>query len=96
MPSAAKRLISSNKSSNEYSIDVGETDKTFKAYFKVENFKMISDDYDVSSLSSLSLDGFVIAKPTTARAALTILQTAFLFDLVEHDFEIDSKLDTPC
>ena len=33
-----------NKSSNEYSIDVGETDKTFKAYFKVENFKMISDD----------------------------------------------------
>jgi len=37
-----------NKSSNEYSIDVGESDKTFKAYFKVENFKMISDDYDVA------------------------------------------------
>ena len=37
-----------NKSSNEYSIDVGETDKTFNAYFKVENFKMISDDYDVA------------------------------------------------
>ena len=47
-----------NKSSNEYSIDVGETDKTFKAYFKVENFKMISDDYDVS-ISSQKISHFV-------------------------------------
>ena len=37
-----------NKSSNDYSIEVGETDKTFTAYFKTENFKMVSDDYDVA------------------------------------------------
>jgi len=47
-----------NKSSNEYSIDVGETDKTFKAYFKVENFKMISDDYDVA-ISSQKISHFI-------------------------------------
>lgn len=47
-----------NKSSNEYSIEVGETDKTFKGYFKVENFKMISDDYDVS-ISSQKISHFV-------------------------------------
>ena len=47
-----------NKSSNEYSIDVGETDKTFKAYFKVENFKMITDDYDVA-ISSQKISHFV-------------------------------------
>jgi hypothetical protein len=47
-----------NKSSNEYSIDVGESDKTFKAYFKVENFKMISDDYDVA-ISSQKISHFV-------------------------------------
>ena len=37
-----------NNSSNEYAIEVGETDKKFTAYFKTENFKMISDDYDVA------------------------------------------------
>jgi hypothetical protein len=47
-----------NKSSNEYSIDVGESDKTFKAYFKVENFKMITDDYDVA-ISSQKISHFV-------------------------------------
>ena len=47
-----------NKSSNEYSIDVGDTDKTFKAYFKVENFKMISDDYDVA-ISSQKISHFI-------------------------------------
>ena len=47
-----------NKSSNEYSIDVGETDKTFKAYFKVENFKMITDDYDVA-ISSQKISHFI-------------------------------------
>jgi hypothetical protein len=31
-----------NKSSNDYSVVIGETDKTFTAYFKAENFKMIS------------------------------------------------------
>ena len=37
-----------NKSSNDYSMTVGETNKTFTAYFKAENFKMVSDDYDVA------------------------------------------------
>lgn len=37
-----------NNTSNEYSIDVGETDKSFTAYFRTENFKMIEDDYDVA------------------------------------------------
>ena len=36
-----------NKSSNEYSIDVGETDKSFTGFFRTENFKQIVDDYDV-------------------------------------------------
>ena len=47
-----------NPSSNTYSIDVGETDKTFKAYFKVENFKLILDDYDVV-ISSQKISHFV-------------------------------------
>jgi len=47
-----------NKSSNQYSIDVGETDKTFTAYFKSENFKQISDDYDVT-ISKQKISHFV-------------------------------------
>ncbi len=43
-----KATYKKNKSSNEYSLNVGETDKKFTAYFKAENFKMISDDYDVA------------------------------------------------
>ena len=47
-----------NKSSNEYSLNVGETDKKFTAYFKAENFKMISDDYDVA-ISKQKISHFV-------------------------------------
>ena len=47
-----------NKSSNEYSLTVGETDKNFMAYFKTENFKMISDDYDVA-ISKQKISHFV-------------------------------------
>ena len=47
-----------NKSSNDYSISVGETNKTFTAYFKAENFKMISDDYDVA-ISKQKISHFV-------------------------------------
>ena len=39
-----------NKSSNQYSIDVGESDKKFTAYFRTENFKQIVDDYDVVNI----------------------------------------------
>lgn len=45
-------------SSNDYAIEVGETDKTFTAYFKTENFKMIRDDYDVA-ISQQKLSHFI-------------------------------------
>ena len=47
-----------NKSSNDYSMSVGETDKTFTAYFKAENFKMVGDDYDVA-ISKQKISHFV-------------------------------------
>ena len=47
-----------NKSSNDYSMVVGETNKTFMAYFKAENFKMVSDDYDVA-ISKQKISHFV-------------------------------------
>lgn len=47
-----------NNTSNQYDIDVGSTDKTFTAYFKVENFKMIPDDYDVA-ISSQKISHFI-------------------------------------
>lgn len=45
-------------SSNDYSIEVGQSDKTFKAYFKTENLKMIVDDYDVA-ISQQKISHFV-------------------------------------
>ena len=47
-----------NNSSNAYSMVVGETNKTFTAYFKAENFKMVSDDYDVA-ISKQKISHFV-------------------------------------
>tara|TARA_B110000503_G_scaffold134257_1_gene212958 strand:- start:544 stop:1212 length:669 start_codon:yes stop_codon:yes gene_type:complete len=47
-----------NKSSNDYSTTIGETDKKFTAYFKAENFKMSSDDYDVA-ISKQKISHFV-------------------------------------
>jgi hypothetical protein len=47
-----------NKSSNEYSVNVGESDKKFTAYFKTENFKQIVDDYDVA-ISKSKISHFV-------------------------------------
>ena len=47
-----------NKSSNTYAVDICESDKTFVAYFKAENFKMVTDDYDVA-ISSKKLSHFV-------------------------------------
>ncbi len=41
-------LDKKNKSSNDYSVEIGETDVKFTAFFKAENFKIISDDYDVA------------------------------------------------
>ena len=44
-------------SSNFYSVNVGETDKVFRAIFKSENLKMIPDDYEVI-LSSAGISKF--------------------------------------
>ena len=56
------KLVATDKktpSSNDYSIVVGETDKTFKGLtFKTENFKMIQDDYDVG-ISSQKISHFI-------------------------------------
>ena len=47
-----------NKSSNDYSEVIGETDKKFNAYFKAENLKVIGDDYDVE-ISQQKISHFV-------------------------------------
>ena len=47
-----------NKSSNDYSEIIGETDKKFNAYFKAENLKIIGDDYDVE-ISQQKISHFV-------------------------------------
>ena len=53
-----KALDKKTPSSNDYKIVVGETDKTFTAYFKTENFKMIQDDYDVA-ISQQKISHFI-------------------------------------
>jgi hypothetical protein len=47
-----------NPSSDKYDIEVGETDKTFKAVFKSENLKLMSDTYTVS-ISPKMISNFV-------------------------------------
>ena len=47
-----------NKSSNDYSVVIGTTDKKFKAYFKAENLKIIDGDYDIA-ISSKRISHFV-------------------------------------
>ena len=47
-----------NTSSNEYSVELGETDKTFYGLFRMENFKQIEDDYDVA-ISQKGLAHFI-------------------------------------
>lgn len=37
-----------NDTSNAYEVTIGETDETFKANIKVENLKMLPNDYEVS------------------------------------------------
>ena len=49
---------SKNPSGDVYSIQIGETDKAFKAIFKAENIKIIPGDYDVS-ISSEGISHFV-------------------------------------
>ena len=47
-----------NKSSNEVSTVIGESDVKFTAYFKSENFKMIPDYYDVA-ISKAKISSFI-------------------------------------
>ena len=47
-----------NKSSNEYSVSLGDTDKNFTVFFRMENFKQIEDDYDVA-ISEKGLAHFI-------------------------------------
>ena len=48
---------SKNPSSNEFSVDVGETEETFSFIFKTENFKFIPDEYAVQ-VSSKGISHF--------------------------------------
>ena len=47
-----------NNSSNEYSVSLGDTDKNFTVFFRMENFKQIEDDYDVA-ISEKGLAHFI-------------------------------------
>ena len=46
-----KAVDSKNPSSDVFSVQIGDTDKTFNAYFKYENIKIIPGDYEVSICS---------------------------------------------
>lgn len=39
---------SKNATGNTYSVEIGETNKSFKAIFKLDNLKLISGDYEVT------------------------------------------------
>jgi len=47
-----------DSSTNDYVSEIGTTDKTFKAFFKKENFKLINGDYDVA-ISSQKISHFI-------------------------------------
>lgn len=51
-------MDSKNAASDTYSIDVGETDRVFKAIFRAENLKMIEGDYTLK-ISSKGISQFI-------------------------------------
>lgn len=53
---------------------------------------VVATDMDLSALTALTVRGYSITKPMTARGALEPLQTAFLFDIVESDFKLKAVL----
>jgi hypothetical protein len=52
-----KAIDSKSPTTNNYSIKVGETDKSFRAIFRAENMKMMDGDYDVQ-ISSKGISQF--------------------------------------
>lgn len=54
---------SKNSSADTYSIEIGETNKSFRAIFKSENMKMMDDDYDVI-ISSKGISQFTGSEAT--------------------------------
>jgi len=63
---------SKNPSGDVYSINIGNTDKTFKAIFKSENIKIIAGEYDVT-ISSRGISHF---KGTEAEYWIAVEQTS--------------------
>ena len=49
---------SKNATGNTYSVEIGETTKSFKAIFKLDNLKLISGDYEVT-ISSKGISHFL-------------------------------------
>ena len=47
-----------NPSADTFSVDIGETDKTFRAIFRAENIKIIDGDYQVQ-ISSKGISKFI-------------------------------------
>jgi hypothetical protein len=61
-----------NSSSSNFSVEVGETENTFRVIFKADNMKMIPGDYDVSisskgisHFSSVDVEYFVAIEHTS-------------------------------
>ena len=61
-----------NDNSNEYSLTVGETDKSFEFNFKIENIKLIPGSYNVEisrqllakfTNSNYNLDYYIALEP---------------------------------
>ena len=53
---------------------------------------LLAGDIDVTSLASISVDGYAIGQRMSARSALETLQRAFAFDLVESDGKIAARV----
>ena len=51
-------LDKKDSSTNDYKMEIGTTNKVFKAYFKKENFKLIPGDYDVA-ISKQKISHFI-------------------------------------
>jgi len=53
---------------------------------------LTSDQFDVTTLSSIIVQGYPVARLTDAKSVLQMLTTAYFFDLVETDFKLKAVL----